>query len=152
MKDQATKLKLIALGLALVSAIMGAYIVVQFVKTSKTQPTVIKPTVQPTPPPDPGRAFADVTANASSVNRGDTWHLTITTNTWSKCVVDMYRPDSTPIIWKDPKQGDAAFASPGKFAWDWKFAPDAPVGTWSARVLCGTFDNLFVREVTVELH
>ncbi|MBI4138835.1 hypothetical protein HY479_01655 [Candidatus Uhrbacteria bacterium] len=137
--------------LAALSVAMGAYLLVQFRKTSAPGPITSAQPTEPEPPKETNRAFVTVGAYENRARRGGAWTVDITAPTWSKCIADVYDPANAIRMFDDPKRAEAAVLSPGKHRWTWNVPSDAVTGAWTIRLLCGTFDNLATADVAVSV-
>lgn len=131
---------------------MGAYLFSVY-RTAATPPPATNSAVIPVqtaPAQDEGRSFATLSGANSSVSKGNPWSVRVDTNTWATCLVDLYQPDEK-IFPLDKEAAKASFVSPGKFIWTWNVPADAVSGTWVARVICGTYENLATSDQAVEV-
>jgi hypothetical protein len=101
--------------------------------------------------PAKDRAFVTIENAPASTDRGAAWTVTLTSNAWSKCLVDLYMPSEEPLIFPDPALAEAEQTASGSFTWTWNVPSNAKPGTWTARVLCGSTDDLASRDVKIEV-
>lgn len=149
-----TALKILIGVLVTASVAMAAYVYRAYRVSSSPVPSTGQTpaiTATPTAPTqDPGRAFAKLSNAGASAQKGGTWSVNIETNTWATCMVDLYRPDETILeLGKDAAK--ASFVSPGKFIWTWSVPSNAASGSWVARVICGTYENLATADQAVQV-
>jgi len=97
------------------------------------------------------KAFVTIDRADASVPQGGAWTVDISSNTWSSCLADLYAPDEKVSVFKDPKDAEAAMTGDGKFTWTWHVPADAAKGSWTVRILCGTYEHLASRDATVEV-
>lgn len=139
-------------GVLVISSLgIGTHLVSVYRQTSAPLQATSTAMVQTAPPPqDPGRAFATVSQTGKVASLGGTWSMMIDTNAWATCMVDLYRPDQQlhPL---GKEASKATFLSPGKFIWTWTVPTGVPSGTWVARLICGTFENLATADQTIEV-
>lgn len=145
---QTKSLKIFIAVLIFASAVMLGYILYTFQQTDEpvAPVNISSPTAKKTPAPE--RALIQLEKTAKTVQRGGKWSINITTNTWAKCLADVYDLKDQ-VLSIDVEKAHAAFISPGKFQWTWDVPPDAAVGKWTIRILCGTFDNLATADQAV---
>jgi hypothetical protein len=145
---QPKHLKIVLIILALTGLGMLGYILYMFQKTAVPVASVdiSSPTTKKIPAPE--RAFIQLGRASTAAQKGGTWSINITTNTWAKCLADVYDPSET-VVPIGVKKAEATFISPGKFEWVWDVPSDAAGGKWTIRMLCGTFDNLATADQTV---
>ena len=141
-------LKILLIILALASLGILGYILYMFQKTAVpvAPVNISSPTTKKIPAPE--RAFIQLGKAAQTASPGKTWSINITTNTWAKCLADVYDPAEQVVV-IGVKKAEAALISPGKFKWTWDVPADAETGKWTIRILCGTFDNLATADQTV---
>ncbi|MBU1032829.1 MAG: hypothetical protein ABII13_04055 [Patescibacteria group bacterium] len=141
-------IKAILVVLILTTIGMGAYVYNIYKQTAEPiKPVHISsPTIAEIPPPD--RAFIQLGNMDRSTSAGKDWTINITTNTWAKCLADVYDPDDG-LFAIGKEAAEATFVSPGKFTWKWDVPNDAKEGEWTIRFLCGTYENLATADQAV---
>jgi hypothetical protein len=129
---------------------MVIYVVFRFVQTNKTPPPSQTTPIVTAPPADPGRAFIRFVDAPSETTKAAPYTLTLDTNEWATCAVDVYGPDEIML----PLTKEAAkpqSISPGRMQWTWNVPSDALSGTWLLRVLCGSIQDLATVDQKVEV-
>ncbi|MBU1349189.1 hypothetical protein KJ781_03935 [Patescibacteria group bacterium] len=146
----------IALGLLLAAMLTLAVLVaLKFRASSVAQaPATIETSIE-TPPPDAEpkaleRAFIRIDNAPTTATHGASWTVAFKSNTWSTCLADLYGPDEEPFI-IDPDAAKAVGAGNGSFSWTWSVPIDAPPGTWTVRLMCGSYENLWTSDVNMEV-
>lgn len=138
--------------LLILSTGMVGYIVYQL-RTAETgnavTPVISTPSAERNT--DSNRAFLTLSRVPQSAEKGSSWTVEITSNTWSRCLGDVYDPDGNVRPAASPAEAEALLLSPGKFQWTWNVPRDAASGNWTVAILCGTFENLAVQEVSVRV-
>lgn len=147
----------IVAGVITCSAILIGALIYQISMRRIAAPTIPSSSTAPSTPAStqktaaPTRAFAKLSSTSRTATRGKTWDLTIQSNDWSSCLVDLYQPNEK--IFEQDK--NAAKATPtdkrGVFVWTWHVPEDIPPGKWIARALCGTFENLAINDQILEV-
>lgn len=143
--------KLLLIILLALSLLMGLYIVLVYKKTSRIYTSASRTAETKNKPEGSAEnAFIQLGKTEAAVNRGGKWRVEITTNTWAKCMVDLYRPqgDVYPL---ETQAAQAKFVSPGAYTWYWQIPTEADSGKWVARIICGTFENLATADQAIEV-
>ncbi|MFH1078216.1 MAG: hypothetical protein V1745_02980 [Patescibacteria group bacterium] len=96
------------------------------------------------------RAFIRIKDAPTTATRGTAWTATFTSNAWSKCLADLYKPDGEPLV-IDKEAAKATGTGDGSFSWTWNMPADAVTGSWVVRLMCGSPENLWTSDVTVEI-
>lgn len=120
--------------------VMIVYILFRYFQTN-TMPVLPYETEPITNVVDPGRAFIRLVSATSPVIGGQNLTITLDTNDWAVCAVDVYRPDESSLVLTKEASKPQEIA-PGHFSWTWTVPSNEVKGTWNARFLCGTADNL----------
>ncbi|MCI0479322.1 hypothetical protein L0Y59_02150 [Candidatus Uhrbacteria bacterium] len=145
----------IALGLLLATMVTLAIIVAMKYRASTVvqapavteEPATESPTAEVKPPE---RAFIRLGDAPTAATRGAPWTVTFTSNAWSTCLADLYGPDEQPFI-IDADAAKAVGAGDGSFSWTWNVPSDTTPGTWTVRLMCGSYENLWTNDVTMEV-
>ena len=146
----------VALGIILVALFVLAIVVTfQYLASGRTetQPPSggMSTTTAKVPVANNKQAFVRIDRADATVSPGGKWTVDISSNTWSSCLADLYAPDEKVSVFKDPKDAQAAMTGNGTFTWTWNVPTDAAKGTWTVRILCGTYEHLASRDATVEV-
>ena len=146
----------IVLGIMLaVLLTLAIVVIVRYFESGRTemQPAeeAITETTTTAPAATNSKAFVTIDRADAAASPGGAWTVDISSNSWSSCLADLYAPDETVSPFKDPKDAQATATGDGKFTWTWKVPADAAKGTWTVRILCGTYENLASRDATVEV-
>lgn len=144
----------IVLGFVLAVLVFFVWFVWLKYRASERMPTPPATTQEPAPASPPAttdRAFVTIGNAPMSADRGGTWIVTLASNSWSRCLVDLYTPDEKVSVFPDPALAEAVKTADGSFTWTWNVPKDAGVGTWTARVLCGSTDDLASHDVKIEV-
>lgn len=97
------------------------------------------------------RAFVKIYADNNSATRGGTWTITIDSNDWGTCLIDLYKPDQSLYVQSKDAAKATRTTTVGRFAWTWHVPTDIPTGKWTARALCGTYENLAINDQSVDV-
>ncbi len=100
--------------------------------------------------PNTDHPFIKIERTSGVASRGGIWMVDITTNTWAKCLVDLYQPNEQ-VFAQTVQDAKATFIGPGAYNWAWKVPKNIQSGRWIARILCGSADNLATTDQFIQV-